>query len=341
MMFSSKTAAASLAAAGFMVLAGSVSAAVTDIDSVVIVERNWDDFPNSTLVTTNTYPTTVQFDESSFDPPDLSTNLYANQHQAWFSADAGATRYAFQNNEGWELSVDVNLDSLVDGSRRKEAGIRMDTKIGGEGIFMVTTDGEIASFGSFFPFNSTNSATENFGGSVTPYVTGTTVNLKLVYTPGDGVAATVPATMEFFVDGLSGGSQDISNLENGVIDGSELGFYAQNAIDADNIATDAVVTTFSNISLTPLSAGLEGDLNDDGFVGIDDLNIVLGNWNATVTAGDPLSGDPSGDGFVGIDDLNEVLGNWNAGTPIPASFVPEPATLGLIALGGVALLRRK
>ena len=49
-------------------------------------------------------------------------------------------------------------------------------------------------------------------------------------------------------------------------------------------------------------------------VGIDDLNIVLSNWNLAVPPGDPLA-DPSGDGFVGIDDLNVVLGNWNAGTP--------------------------
>ncbi|MEZ6193397.1 MAG: hypothetical protein R3C45_19170 [Phycisphaerales bacterium] len=40
---------------------------------------------------------------------------------------------------------------------------------------------------------------------------------------------------------------------------------------------------------------------------------MLGNWNQSVTQGDPLSGDPTGDGFVGIEDLNQVLGNWNAG----------------------------
>jgi hypothetical protein len=60
---------------------------------------------------------------------------------------------------------------------------------------------------------------------------------------------------------------------------------------------------------------LDGDLDDDGFVGIGDLNVVLGNWNQNVTAGDLSAGDPSGDGFVGIEDLNVVLGNWNAGTP--------------------------
>jgi hypothetical protein len=71
---------------------------------------------------------------------------------------------------------------------------------------------------------------------------------------------------------------------------------------------------------------LDGDLNKDGFVGIDDLNTVLGNWNQTVAPGDWFAGDPSGDGFVGIEDLNTVLGNWNAAAPpqdtsIPASTI--------------------
>ncbi len=85
---------------------------------------------------------------------------------------------------------------------------------------------------------------------------------------------------------------------------------------------------------------LDGDLDDDGFVGITDLNLVLGSWNATVAPGDPA--DPSGDNFIGIEDLNVVLGNWNAGTPPPpGSVVPEPATFALLSLGGLAVLRRR
>jgi hypothetical protein len=57
---------------------------------------------------------------------------------------------------------------------------------------------------------------------------------------------------------------------------------------------------------------LPGDLDRDGFVGIEELNIVLGNWNQNVAVGNLMQGDASGDGFVGIEDLNAVLGNWNA-----------------------------
>jgi hypothetical protein len=74
---------------------------------------------------------------------------------------------------------------------------------------------------------------------------------------------------------------------------------------------------------------LQGDLDGDGFVGIADLNIVLGAGNQSTPLGNPLA-DPTGDGFVGIADLNIVLGNWNAGTPPASVAVPEPAVLMLI-----------
>ena len=87
---------------------------------------------------------------------------------------------------------------------------------------------------------------------------------------------------------------------------------------------------------------LDGDLNGDGFVGVDDLNIVLIHWNQNVTPGDLLLGDPTGEGFVGVDDLNIVLVNWNNGTPpTEGDAIPEPASYALLSLGGLAILRRR
>jgi len=86
---------------------------------------------------------------------------------------------------------------------------------------------------------------------------------------------------------------------------------------------------------------LAGDLNSDGFVGVDDLNIILAHWNQGVKEGYLFSGDPTGDGFVGVDDLNIVLLNWNSGTPPPSTAIPEPSTLVLLGLTGMSLLRRR
>jgi Stage II sporulation protein len=89
-----------------------------------------------------------------------------------------------------------------------------------------------------------------------------------------------------------------------------------------------------------------GDIDGDGFVGINDLNFLLANWNQSVPVGDISQGDlaGNGDGFVGIDDLNILLGNWNTGIP-PAnaagSLVPEPGTAILATLMCPLFLRRR
>jgi hypothetical protein len=112
-----------------------------------------------------------------------------------------------------------------------------------------------------------------------------------------------------------------------------------------NVAVrDDTLVDYARLDLT-LIAAPTGDLNNDDFIGIEDLNIVLGHWNQFVTPYQPLQGDPSGDGFVGLEDLNFVLGNWNAGTPPgvgDTTIVPEPGALGMIVLGSAAgVLKRR
>lgn len=115
--------------------------------------------------------------------------------------------------------------------------------------------------------------------------------------------------------------------------GSGSGLGNLSGVDFNNFAGDQ----FFSINVPN---NLQGDLDGDGFVGIDDLNIVLGNWNQNVPPANPLA-DPSGDGFVGIHDLGTVLGNWNAGTPPTADVVPEPTALVVFSLFGVGCLLRR
>jgi len=84
---------------------------------------------------------------------------------------------------------------------------------------------------------------------------------------------------------------------------------------------------------------LAGDINNDGYVGDEDLSLILTNWNQTVTPGTMTLGELNGDGLINQSDLNIVLNNWGQGTP--PTNIPEPTSLAILTLGLGLLQRRR
>ena len=124
--------------------------------------------------------------------------------------------------------------------------------------------------------------------------------------------------------------------------------------------------------LLPAGVFLPGDANGDGLVGEEDLRRVNLNWGRMDDY--RSSGELTGDGYISIDDYMEVMNNWGKylvvipdpviepdpviTQPTPITIpkirwtavridgvrmagVPEPATLGLMLLSGLAILRRR
>ncbi len=143
---------------------------------------------------------------------------------------------------------------------------------------------------------------------------------------------------------------------------ASLGYYKVIAYSGSltGSTADLIVPPTSNNILYTLDAthdagfidlhrGYIGDANDDGKVDLNDLNIVLNNLGTTTSSWS--NGNFDGALTIDLNDLNDVLNNL--GTTIPAgvnvvafaesmvSATPEPASLGLLTLGAVALVTRR
>jgi len=180
---------------------------------------------------------------------------------------------------------------------------------------------------------------------------GSTVGVKLVNLPEDG-------TLQWYYNhGDNGHSHDwtATRYDSGGVAQEDdawnvtTGDFAILQVDVDWTGAQAddyiiVESTGQNPTFHAMAVVAEavvpepglGDADFDGDVDDDDLSLLLANWGSE-TAGWG-QGEFNSTLPVDDDDLSLLLANWTG--PLPAA-VPEPATIGLIALGGLALLRGK
>lgn len=179
------------------------------VNSAILHPRVFNDYPGATLASVNNYPSLISFSESNVVAP----TGFANRDDWRFSSDGGLTDHLFGHTEYWSVSMTLTLTGNPT-SPRKEAGFRLDSSIGGDGLFIVNTDAhEIVAFGGPLPFYSFAPST---------YTSGTPITMGMTYENVGGVNGIV-----YSANGVNSPFLPMSNLEQGVLDGSTLGGYFQ------------------------------------------------------------------------------------------------------------------
>ena len=111
----------------------------------------------------------------------------------------------------------------------------------------------------------------------------------------------------------------------GDVDEDDMTFHVENYLEYDTDDDDIVdgVGTF------------RGDFNADGAVNGTDLSIMSGNFGG---AAGYAGGNANCDLTVNGTDLSILSGSFGS---VVTAAVPEPMTMGLLSLGGLALLKRR
>ena len=86
-------------------------------------------------------------------------------------------------------------------------------------------------------------------------------------------------------------------------------------------------------------ATVNGDINLDRIVDAFDFGVLQGKWQQATTVW--TQGDLNGDGIVDAFDFGVLQGNWQDSYTAGGGVVPEPATMALLCLGAVGVLRRR
>src|SRR5437762_3188916 len=126
------------------------------VNGYAIAARVFNDNPSSTLVFT---PPAITSNPATFDIHDAYSGPFsgANRSDVLASTDGGATAHSFGIDDSFTFTTRVTLTDAFN-SPRKEAGIRFNSPITGDMLFLVISDaGEIVTFGSPFHLFGKNS----------------------------------------------------------------------------------------------------------------------------------------------------------------------------------------
>ena len=153
-----------------------------------------------------------------------------------------------------------------------------------------------------------------------------------VYSPRDGHESSIIGTIELTEDAFA---NSVTLAEGITFDLNGFTLSTCSAVDENG---GTLLLNGGQVLIT--CAPSVGDANGDGLVDDADLSLLLANWGQDAT-GDPDGGVSRGEfnliAPVDDADLSLLLSNWTG-----AGAVPEPATLGLIAMGiGLPLSRRR
>ncbi len=148
---------------------------------------------------------------------------------------------------------------------------------------------------------------------------------------------------------LLGGQEDVwVDIEVPITSPSQTSFFRPSFLwegFPDNTLESVIFIDAVELDI-PSLGGITGDFNASGQVEQGDLDLVLQNWgDDTAVTGIPAgwTNDNTNLGQIEQTELDRVLQNWGS-TSAPdfaGSAVPEPATLALLSLGGLAMLRRR
>ena len=216
----------------FLASVGGANAQVSTINSVVVSPRFYNDVSNAVLKVVTNYPALISFAETNVS----ATNGFANRDVWHFSADGGSTAYQFQSNDYFTVTMKLTLVGDP-ATPRKEAGFVFNNPANDGGEFILDTDGhEVVAFGGFLPFY----AFPKFFNS------GDTVTLGITYfRDANGKNAIV-----YSANGTNSPALELSNTEQGVINGTTIGGYFQIQVDKTN-TTNSGSASFANITISP------------------------------------------------------------------------------------------